>query len=268
MVKVCVAGCAGRMGQRIVHAVERAKGAVLHTGFERKDHPAVGKDIGLMAGLGEKGIKIADTVDAARGCDVLIDFTEPKATAQNVRFCQANGVNMVIGTTGLSEDQKKLIKKAGGKIAVVFAPNMGVGINVLFNVVKQTAGVLGPGYDVEIIEAHHNRKKDAPSGTAFGLAEAAAQGRKQDLKSLAVYGRQGSVGARKEGEIGIHAVRGGDIIGEHTVVFAGPGEKIEISHSVVTRDVFAGGAAKAAEFLSGKKPGLFNMQDVLGLTGR
>ena len=265
MVKVAVAGCAGRMGQRIVCAVDQSAIVGLGAGFEKKGHGAVGKDIGFVAGIEEKKITIGDSVNVATGCGAIIDFTAADATEANVAFARKQGINMVIGTTGFAEAQKQAISQAARDIAIVFAPNFGVGINVLLNVVKRVASVVGSSFDIEVIEAHHNKKKDAPSGTALGLAEAAAAGLKISLKDHAVYGRQGNVGARKQNEIGIHAIRGGDIIGEHTVMFAGSGEKIEISHSVVTRDVLAQGAVRAAEFLCEKKSGLFDMQDVLGL---
>ena len=265
MIKVAVAGCAGRMGQRILWALSESTRARLCAAFEIQAHRLVGHDSGIVAGLGENRVEIADSVEAAADCDVLIDFTSPASTETNIRFCLKHGISMVVATTGLSPAQKKLINAASKKIAVVFAPNMGVGINVLLSIVKKIAAVLGDSYDIEIIEAHHNQKKDAPSGTALGLAEAAAAGLNISLRDHAVYGRKGLVGARKKKEIGIHAVRGGDIIGEHSVIFAGPGEKIEVSHSVITRDVFAKGAVRAAEFLGSRKRGLFTMQDVLKL---
>jgi 4-hydroxy-tetrahydrodipicolinate reductase len=265
MVKVAVAGCAGRMGQRILWAVSENPQLKLGAAFEAGAHPLVGRDSGIVAGLGENGVKITDAVESAQGCDVLIDFTAPAATAEHLRFCEASGIRMVIATTGLSARQQEAVVLVSKKIGVVYAPNMGVGINVLLSVIKRVASALGEDYDVEIIEAHHNKKMDAPSGTALGLAQAVAEGLEVSLKDHAVYGRQGMVGPRKKKEIGLHAVRGGDIIGEHTVLFAGPGEKIEISHSVITRDVFAKGAIRAALFLSGKPAGLYTMQDVLGL---
>jgi len=249
----------------VVAALEESKTAVLGAAFENKGHPAVGGDAGLVAGVGEKKIIIADSAGCARNCRAMIDFTSAGATLANLKFCSENGINMVIGTTGFSPEQKKEIASAAKKIAVVMAPNMGVGVNVLLKLIRQVSAMLGEAYDIEVIEAHHNLKKDAPSGTALAMAEAAASGRNLDLRRAAVHGRQGNTGARPKGEIGIHAVRGGDIIGEHTVLFAGPGEKIEITHSVVTRDVFAKGAVRAAEFLLEKEKGLFSMQDVLGL---
>jgi len=265
MVKVAVAGCAGRMGQRILWALSESTQAKVCAAFEIKGHPLAGRDCGMVAGIGENGVRITDSVESILGADVLIDFTSPDSTEANIRFCEKNGIRMVVATTGLTAAQKELITGASKKMAIVFAPNMGVGINVLLSVVKKIASVLGETYDIEIVEAHHNKKKDAPSGTALRLAEAAAAGLDISLADHAVYGRQGLVGARKKKEIGIHAVRGGDIIGEHTVIFAGPGEKIEVSHSVITRDVFAKGAVRAAEFLSAKQSGLYTMQDVLGL---
>ncbi len=265
MIKTAVAGCAGRMGQSIISALSESAHAKTAVAYEVKNHPFVGRDSGLVAGVGENKVLIADSVEAAKGCDVLIDFTTPDSTEANIRFCEKNNIKMIIATTGLGEAQKELIKQASQKIAIVFAPNMGVGINVLLDIVKKMASLLGDSYDIEIVETHHNKKKDAPSGTALGLAEAVAEGLNVGLDTHAVYGRRGMVGARKKKEIGIHAVRGGDIIGEHTVIFAGNGEKIEVSHSVISRDVFAKGAVRATEFLAGRKSGLYNMQDVLGL---
>lgn len=265
MVKIAVAGCAGRMGNRIIACLEGDKSLVLAAGFEAKGHPAVGGDIGLCAGLGEKGIAVSDSPGCAAGCAVMVDFTVAQATLRNLEFCVKNRINMVIGTTGLPSTAKKAVRSAADRIAVVMAPNMGVGVNVLLALVRRAAEVLGPPYDIEVIEAHHNQKKDAPSGTALALARAAAEGRKLNLEKAAVYGRSGMPGPRKKGEIGIHAIRGGDIIGEHTVLFAGPGEKIEMVHSVVTRDALARGAVRAAAFVGRKKKGLFTMQDVLGL---
>jgi 4-hydroxy-tetrahydrodipicolinate reductase len=263
--KLAVSGAAGRMGQRIIAFSSESSVLKFAAAFDMATHPKIGDDAGVIAGIAPTGVLLSDSVVAAKGCDVLIDFTAPEASELHLRFCVENGIRLVVGTTGLSEQMKLKIKEASKSIAVVFAPNMGVGINVLLSVVKKIANTLGEQYDVEIIEAHHNKKKDAPSGTALGLAEAVAEGLEVSLSEKAVYGRSGMVGARPKKEIGIHAVRGGDIIGEHTVMFSGPGEKIEISHSVITRDVFAKGAVRAAEFLAGKKNGLYNMQDVLGL---
>ncbi|MBL8027136.1 MAG: 4-hydroxy-tetrahydrodipicolinate reductase [Fibrobacteres bacterium] len=263
--KLAVSGAAGRMGQRIIAFSNESKIVSLAAAFDIATHPRIGDDVGLLAGIGEKGVLLSDSMVAAKGCNVLIDFSSAEATESHIKFCAENGINLVVGTTGLSDKVKADIKKASEKVAVVFAPNMGVGINVLLSIVNKMAAVLGDEYDVEIIEAHHNKKKDAPSGTAIGLAEAVASGMQVSLAEKAIHGRSGLVGARPKKEIGIHAVRGGDIIGEHTVMFAGPGETIEVSHSVLTRDVFAKGAVRAAEFLAGKKSGLFNMQDVLGL---
>jgi 4-hydroxy-tetrahydrodipicolinate reductase len=207
----------------------------LGSGFERKDHADIGKDVGINAGIPEKGVKIEDSPGSAKACRVSIDFTVPEALEENLKYCEANNINLVIGTTGLSDGQKKALKAASEKIAVVFAPNMGVGINVLLNVVKNISATLGDNYDIEIIEAHHNKKKDSPSGSALGLAEAAAQGRGLSVKDHAVYGRQGAVGARKKDEIGIHAIRGGDIIGEHTVLFSGAGCWTRIKDSITCR---------------------------------
>lgn len=265
MIPVSVAGCAGRMGRRILWAVLHESGLSLHSAFEAHGHPLIGRDAGALAGLTDAGVAVASSVEAARGSRVLIDFTAPEASERHLRFCAEHEIALVLATTGFSDAQKALVHETARRVPVVYAPNMGIGVNVILGLVRQAARILGSEFDIEVIEAHHNQKKDAPSGTAFGLAEAAAEGRKLRLAESAVYGRHGTPGARKPSEIGIHAIRGGDIVGEHTVLFAGPGEKIEISHSALSRDIFAHGAVRASLFAAGRAPGLYDMQDVLGL---
>ncbi len=266
MTRLVIAGAAGRMGRMIVAACAGHEDARVTGALERRGNPAIGQDAGLLAGLGPSGVKVAADVDAAlKDADVLIDFTSPEAAAEHAAVCAARGAAMVVGTTGLDETQKAALAKAAKKVPVVFSPNMSVGVNLLFKVLEDMARVLGPGYDVEIVEAHHNRKKDAPSGTAARMLEVVARGLDLDPGAAAVYGRRGNVGARPEGEIGIHAVRAGDIVGDHTVLFAGPAERIEVVHRAHSRETFARGAVRAALWIKGKAPGLYDMADVLGL---
>jgi 4-hydroxy-tetrahydrodipicolinate reductase len=266
MVKAVVAGAAGRMGGRIISIIQQTEGVTLTGSFERPDHPAIGRDVGEMLGLGTIDITLAaDISDAMKGADVLIDFTTPESTLQNIRFIADNGQAMVIGTTGITgEDEKKLLSLAQ-KIRCVRSPNMSVGVNVLFKVVEDLSKIYGRDSDMEVIEAHHRLKKDAPSGTAMHLAKILAESTERNLDTNAVYGRQGFIGIRKDEEIGIQSIRAGDIVGEHTVMFAGTGERIEITHKAHSRDNFAKGAVRAALWVVAQPNGLYDMQDVLGL---
>jgi 4-hydroxy-tetrahydrodipicolinate reductase len=268
MTKVIVAGAAGRMGQRISYMVQQNSNLELVAGFEQADNPAVGKDIGEVAGFGTTGIIISAGLESVidQG-DVIIDFTFHKATMQFAKIAAAHNRAMVIGTTGLSKEDLATLKDlAEGSFPCVQAPNMAVGVNVLFKLVEKAAGILGDAYDVEIVEAHHRMKKDAPSGTALKLGEMAATALGRDLAEVGVYERNGIIGERTNTEIGIQTIRAGDIVGEHTVYFAGAGERIEITHRAHSRDNFAGGAATAAVWVAGKTNGLYTMFDVLGLT--
>lgn len=269
MTRVIVAGAAGRMGQRVCHMVRQQQGLELAAAFEAPGSAAIGRDLGEVAGLGALGIRIAgglaEVIDTG---DVLIDFTYHVATMGFARQAAAKGLAMVIGTTGLAADQlAELRTLAESGFACVQSPNMAVGVNLLFKLVEKTAAVLGDAYDVEIVEAHHRMKKDAPSGTALKLAEMAAGALHRDLKDCGVYARHGLIGARTDKEIGIQTVRAGDIVGEHTVYFAGAGERIELTHRAHSRDNFARGAALAAAWVAGKPRGLYTMFDVLGLVG-
>ncbi len=267
MNKVIVAGASGRMGQRICAMVNNHPDLELVAGFEQPGNPSVGKDIGECAGIGTLGVTIADSFEAVidQG-DVLIDFTFHKATMEFAQVAAKHGRAMVIGTTGLTtEDLKQLKDLAENNFACVQAPNMAVGVNVLFKLAEKTARILGDDYDVEIIESHHRLKKDAPSGTALKLGEMAAQGLGRNLAEVGVFERNGMIGERTDKEIGIQTIRAGDIVGEHTVYYAGAGERIEITHRAHSRDNFAKGAAKAAAWISGKSNGMYNMFDVLGL---
>jgi len=263
-VKVAIAGSAGRMGRALLDEVLRASDLKLAAALEQKGHTAVGKDAGLLAGA-PCGVTIVDDVSKALpGCDVLIDFTRPDGASANLAACRKQGVRMVIGTTGFSETQKREIADAGREIGIVLSPNFSVGVNVAFRLLETAAAALGGAYDVEILEAHHRHKVDAPSGTALRMGEVVAGALKRDLKKSAVYGREGVTGERKAETIGFATVRGGDLVGDHTVMFIGAGERLEISHRASSRANFAAGALRAARFVAHKKNGLYDMADVLG----
>jgi 4-hydroxy-tetrahydrodipicolinate reductase len=266
MIKVIVAGASGRMGQRVGYMVNEHPGLQYSGAFEAVGSPALGRDPGEIAGWGRAGVSIAEGLEAVidQG-EVIIDFTFHKATMEFARLAAQHKKAMVIGTTGLSPENLAELAELTQHFPCVQAPNMAVGVNVLFKLAAKAASILGDDYDIEIIEAHHNKKKDAPSGTAFKLAEMAASGVQRNLAEVAVYERHGMIGERGKKEIGIQTIRGGDIVGEHTIYFAGPGERIEITHRAHSRDNFAKGAATAAAWVVGKKPGLYSMFDVLGL---
>ncbi len=266
MIKAIVAGAGGRMGGRIIHMMEGVEGIVLAGAFERPDHPGVGKDVGEVVGLPAKGLKVSGSLaEVLPQGDVLIDFTHPEPTLAHLKAAAAAGKAVVIGTTGLSAAQVAELKDLAATTRVVFAPNMSVGVNLMFKVVENIARVLQDGYDVEIVEAHHRLKKDAPSGTALKLAQVIAQALSRDLDKVGVYERKGIIGERTKDEIGVQTVRAGDIVGEHTVMFGGIGERLEIIHRAHNRDNFARGAVRAALWITGQAPGLYDMQDVLGL---
>ncbi|MBI4684160.1 MAG: 4-hydroxy-tetrahydrodipicolinate reductase [Nitrospirae bacterium] len=266
MVRIAVAGAAGRMGSRITALSKEYPEIKLIGAFEKKGHPSIGKDIGSIIGAGEIGLKLADNLEAIiDNADVVIDFTTPESTKENIKIASEKGKAMVIGTTGLSKDDLKEIEPLTKKIPCVIASNMSTGVNLLLKVLKDVARVLGDEYDIEIIEAHHRLKKDAPSGTALKMAQVIADAVNRNLDDVAVYARKGIIGERTKKEIGIQTVRAGDIVGEHTVIFGGLGERIEITHKASSRDTFARGALKAAIWISGKSAGLYDMQDVLGL---
>jgi 4-hydroxy-tetrahydrodipicolinate reductase len=266
MVRIVVAGAAGRMGGRIAALSAEYEGIELTGAFEKKGHPAVGRGLVALTGAGDTGIRVADSIEGVlRDADVVIDFTHPEATLQNIEAAAGGGKAMVIGTTGFTDEGRKRIKELSGRIPCVMASNMSLGVNLLLSVIGDIARALGDDYDVEIVETHHRHKKDAPSGTALMMARAAAEALGRDLGDTAVYARHGMVGERQAREIGIQAVRAGDIVGEHTVIFGGMGERIEVSHKVSSRDTFARGALKAALWLKGRPSGLYDMQDVLGL---
>jgi 4-hydroxy-tetrahydrodipicolinate reductase len=269
MIKAVVIGAAGRMGNRLVHAVCQAEGIVLSGGIERKGHPAIGRDIGEINGLEALGVPLADELASViDNCDVVIDFTAPAVSLKSLELASAKKKAIVIGTTGFTDSDKEKIRKTAAGTRCVLAPNMSVGVNLMFRLVEDVTKIIGEEYDIEMIEAHHRLKKDAPSGTAVKLAEIIADALKRDLNKVGVFGRKGMIGERKKEEIGIQTIRGGDIVGEHTVIFFGAGERIEITHKAHSRDNFARGAVKAALWIVGQKPGLYDMQDVLGLRKR
>jgi 4-hydroxy-tetrahydrodipicolinate reductase len=263
--KVVITGVSGRMGVALLEGVFADDALTLHAAIDRAGSALIGQDAGAQFGIAS-GVNVTSDIDAAlEGADVLIDFTRPEAAMQYLDACQQAGVQMIIGTTGFSDEEKAKIEAASQKNAVVFAPNMSVGVTLLINLVEQAAKVLSEGYDIEVVEMHHRHKVDAPSGTALRLGEAAAQGLGQDLKDCAIYAREGVTGEREAGKIGFATLRGGDVVGDHTVVYAGTGERVEITHKASSRATFALGALRAAKFLADKKTGLFDMRDVLGL---
>jgi len=266
MTNIAVTGAAGRMGKALIEACELAENAHLVAAVERAGSSVIGLDAGELAGIGKKNIAIADSVDAVIDqTDVLIDFTTPDSTMANLAACRAANKRLVIGTTGLSEANKKAITDAAKDISIVFAPNMSVGVNLCLKLLDIAARVMNEDIDIEIIEAHHRHKVDAPSGTALAMGEVVASALGRDLKECAVYGREGHTGERDRVTIGFETIRAGDIVGEHTVMFAGIGERVEITHKASSRMTFAKGAVRAAKWLMAQEKGLFDMQDVLGL---
>jgi len=266
MVRIAVAGALGRMGSRIT-VLSREYGSLKLTGaFERKGHRDIGRDIGTLIGIGETGIILEDSLEKVIDqADVIIDFTHTSSSIWHLKLASSMGKAMVIGTTGFTKDELAEIGSLAMNIPVVLSPNMSVGVNLLLVVLKDIAKVLGEEYDIEIIEAHHRLKKDAPSGTAMKMAQVIAEALNRDLDDVAVYTRKGMIGERTRKEIGIQTIRAGDIVGEHTVLFGGLGERIEITHKASSRDTFARGALKAALWVHGKPAGLYSMQDVLEL---
>lgn len=267
MTKVIVAGAGGRMGQKISQMVLQQEGLELAAAFERPSSPVLGEDVGVLGGFGATGVLIAPGLESVIELgDVIIDFTFHEATMAFAKIAATHGKAMVIGTTGLNQEQLATLSGLSDKnFPCVHSPNMAVGVNVLFKLVEKAAAVLGDAYDVEIVEAHHRMKKDAPSGTALKLGEMAASALGRDLKDVGVMERNGIIGERTDKEIGIQSIRGGDIVGEHTVYFAGVGERIEISHRATNRDNFARGAVLAAAWVNGKANGMYTMFDVLDL---
>ncbi len=261
---VCVAGSGGRMGRTLIELLRQSNDLQLSGALEMSGSPVLGRDAGEAIGV-TTGVAITDNVASAlKPNDVLIDFTRPDGTLEYMKVCRATKSKLVIGTTGFTERQKQIISEASRDIAIVFAPNMSVGVNVCLKLLDMAARVLSEGYDIEIVEAHHRHKVDAPSGTALRMGEVVAKALGRDLQQCAVYGREGVTGERDPSTIGFATMRGGDIVGDHTVMFAGIGERIEISHKASSRATFAQGALRAARFLAGRSTGLYDMQDVLG----
>ena len=266
MIELVVAGAAGRMGGRIIALARESADFRVVAALERPGHPAVGRDAGELAGAGALGVPVtSDAAPALVRDRVLVEFTAPEPTLEHLRIAAAHGARAVIGTTGLAEAQQEELRTLARRTAVVFSPNMSVGVNLAFRVLALMARALGDDYDVEITEIHHRMKKDAPSGTAARMAEVIAEALGRDLGEVGVYGRHGLVGERGPKEVGIHALRGGDVVGEHTVVFSALGERLELTHRAHSRDTFARGALRAIRFVAGVQPGLYSMHDVLML---
>ncbi len=263
-VKAIVVGAAGKMGNRIIHIIKETPSIELGQAIERLDHPSMGMDIGEIVGLGKFGIPLEGKIEKERG-DVIINFSNPSASLESLEYARETGLAIVIGTTGFNPDQLEKIKELSKSVRCVLAPNMSVGMNLMFRMVQDVARVLGADYDIEILEAHHRLKKDSPSGTAVKLGELIANAIGRNLDQVGVYGRRGMIGERTKEEIGMQVVRAGDIVGEHTVLFGGIGERLEITHRAHSRDNFARGAVKAALWIVNQPNGLYDMQDVLGL---
>ena len=266
MLKVIVVGAGGRMGKRLVSCIAAAEDMQLAGALEYSESPLLGKDAGTVAGIEAQNVCItADLAELLPGADAIIDFSTGDVI-NNARLATEAGVSVVIGTTALDETQKTELAKLAKTGKIVLAPNMSVGVNLLFHLTEKVAEILDSAYDIEIVEMHHNKKKDAPSGTAVRLGECAAKGRDLCYEKVAVHGREGIVGERTKTEIGMHAVRGGDVVGDHTVIFAADGERVELTHKASSRDTFAMGALKAVRFLASSESGqVYDMQDVLGL---
>ena len=264
--KVGVVGAAGKMGKTLVELIQGSELLTLAAAVEQPGVPAIGADAGEIAGVGTAGVVVVDNLSSvAADIDVLIDFTIARATVANMEVCAASGTAMVIGTTGLSPDEQARLKTISESLSVVFASNYSVGVNATFQLVEMAAKIFGDSVDVEIVESHHRHKVDAPSGTAITLGERVARGLGRNLEEVAIHGRQGQTNARERETIGFHAIRGGEIVGEHTVMFIAGGERLEITHRAQSRTNFAEGALRAASWIKGQPAGLYDMSDVLGL---
>ena len=263
--KIAIVGANGRMGRMLIESTLKDGTVQLAAALDQAGTPAIGKDAGELVGM-PCGVMVSSDLEAGiAAADCLIDFTRPEGTLAHLAICQRHKTAMVIGTTGFDESGKQIIRDASKEIPIVFAPNMSVGVNVVFKLLDTASRILAEGYDIEIVEAHHRHKIDAPSGTALRMGEVVAQALGRDLKSCAVYGREGVTGERDPSTIGFATVRGGDIVGDHTVMYCGTGERVEISHKAGSRMPYALGSLRAARFLAGQANGLFDMQDVLGL---
>jgi 4-hydroxy-tetrahydrodipicolinate reductase len=266
MIRVAVTGIAGRMGGRILSLLLQEDGIEIVGATEREGHPALGKDAGIVIGLGEINVPLSDRIEeAALKADVIVDFTTPVATLRHAEYASKTGKPMVIGTTGFKDEAREKIRRLAKGFPCVLSPNMSVGVNVMFEIVRRLAGLLGDGFDVEIIEMHHKHKIDSPSGTALRLGEVVAEALGRDFREVARFERHGQIGERRRDEIGIQTVRGGDVVGEHTVIFLGTGERLELTHRATSRDNFAIGAIRALKWVVGRPPGIYTMKDVLGI---
>jgi 4-hydroxy-tetrahydrodipicolinate reductase len=264
-IKVAVTGAAGRMGRTLVEAIAAAEGLELGAAIEQPGSSLLGSDAGELAGLGKNGVSLVDDIGAVTDdFDILVDFTVPQATMANLRACQAAGKKIVIGTTGFTGEQQAEIEQAAASVAVCKASNFSTGVNLCFRLLEMAASVIGDDSDIEIYEAHHRHKIDAPSGTALSMGAVVADTLNRDLDKVAVYGREGQTGARDKDTIGFATVRAGDIVGDHTVTFAAEGERVEITHKASSRMSFARGALRAATWLASQPAGLYDMQNVLG----
>jgi len=264
VIRIAVAGAAGRMGRNLVIACAASEETSLTQATESPDNSLIGSDAGVVAGIEAQQVLIADTLDAVK-FDVLIDFTHPTVTSNHVDYCLKNNKKMVIGTTGVDQNLEQKMRQAAETIAIMYAPNMSVGVNLCLQLLATAARVLGDSVDIEIIEAHHRDKIDAPSGTALKMGKVIAETLGRDLDSCAVYGREGQTGVRERNTIGFESIRAGDIVGDHTVLFGGEGERIEITHKASSRMTYANGAIRACQWLQQKDRGFFGMQDVLGI---
>lgn len=266
MIKVAITGATGRMGKALIEAVHANENTQVSVALERPGSTVIGADAGEIAGVGTLGVALVDDVNKVTNeFDVLIDFTRPEVTLVNLEACRQAGKSIVIGTTGFTDEQKQQITDAAKDISVVFAPNMSVGVNLCLKLLDMAARVMGNDVDIEVIEAHHRHKIDAPSGTALRMGEVVADALGRDLKECAVYGREGNTGERERGTIGFETIRAGDIVGEHTVMFADIGERVEITHKASSRMTFANGAVRAASWVMRHQSGLYDMMDVLNL---
>lgn len=262
--KVAIAGASGRMGRALIEAVLAQDDCELAAALDLPSSPALDQDAGALIGR-NLGVRITDDLEALAAADVLIDFTRPEGTLKHMEVCRRHGVNLVVGTTGFNEAEKQRLQEGARDIGIIFAPNMSVGVNLTFKLLEVAAKVLSHGYDIEIVEMHHRHKVDAPSGTALRMGEVVADALGRRLEDCAVYGREGVTGERDPSTIGFATMRGGDVVGDHTVVFAGIGERVEITHKASSRATFAQGAVRAARFLREQGKGIYDMQDVLGL---
>jgi len=266
MIGAIVVGAAGRMGATVIRTIHETEGIEISGAVERPDHPFLNRDIGELSGLGEIGVPLTGDIEGAvEAGDVVVDFTNAEVSLRSLEVCSAKGVAAVVGSTGFTPEQMEKVAGLAKRMRCVLSPNMSVGVNVMFKLVREVAGILGDEYDVEILEAHHRFKKDSPSGTAMKLGEIAASALKRDFGQVGVFGRRGVIGERTSREIGMQAVRAGDIVGEHTVMFGGLGERVELTHRSHSRDNFARGAIRAAKWVITQPNGLYDMGDVLGL---